>query len=69
MKLKTFVVATLLCYGLQSQAQLGDLVKNKLAKKKEKQKNQTIQTKPNRTPNLKKQKSFNGSSSRSFREF
>lgn len=36
MKLKTFVVATLLCYGLQSQAQLGDLVKNKLAKKKEK---------------------------------
>ena len=36
MKLKTLLVATLLCYGLQSQAQLGDLVKNKLAKKNEK---------------------------------
>ncbi|SHJ77160.1 hypothetical protein [Flavobacterium haoranii] len=36
MKLKVFLAAVLLTSGLQSQAQLGDLVKNKLAKKKEK---------------------------------
>ncbi|MDK2772757.1 MAG: hypothetical protein KYX68_11105 [Flavobacterium sp.] len=36
MKLKVFLAAVLLTSGLQSQAQLGDLLKNKLAKKKEK---------------------------------
>ncbi|MEZ4787457.1 MAG: hypothetical protein R2790_06170 [Flavobacterium haoranii] len=56
MKLKVFLAAVLLTSGLQSQAQLGDLVKNKLAKKKEKTEKADNSKNQNPILNLKKAK-------------